>query len=147
MASQKLTKTVVESLQPSAQEQVVWDGSLPGFGLRIKATGVRSYIVQYRNRHTGASKRMTIGQHGPLLTFEQARRQARALLADASRGHDPVEDRRASRKAPTVADLGADYLERHAVPKKRAKSVRDDRSMLDRFVLPKLGSKKVGAIG
>jgi len=110
MASLKLTKTVVESLPPTAQEQVIWDESLPGFGVRIKPTGVRSYIVQYRNRHTGASKRMTIGQHGPLLTFEQAKRQARALLADAARGQDPVEERRTSRKAPTVADLAADYL-------------------------------------
>jgi integrase len=147
MATLKLTKTVVESLEPSTQEQVVWDEALPGFGLRIKPTGVRSYIVQYRNRHTGASKRMTIGQHGPLLTFEQAKRQARALLADAARGQDPVEDRRRSRKAPTVADLAADYLTHHAVPKKRPKSVRDDRSMLDRIIVPKLGSKKVDAVG
>ena len=147
MASVKLTKTVVESLEASTEEQVVWDESLPGFGLRIKSTGVRSYIVQYRNRHSGASKRMTIGQHGPLLTFEQAKRQARALLADAARGQDPVEDRRYARRAPTVAELAADYLEQHAIPKKRPKSVRDDRSMLDRIVLPKLGSKKVDAVG
>jgi hypothetical protein len=78
MATLKLTKTVVESLEPSTQEQVVWDEALPGFGLRIKPTGVRSYIVQYRNRHTGASKRMTIGQHGPLLT--EPRRVFRRLF-------------------------------------------------------------------
>src|SRR3954464_12819417 len=142
MASLKLTKTVVESLEPSTQEQVVWDEALPGFGLRIKSTGVRSYIVQYRNRHSGASKRMTIGQHGPLLTFEQAKRQARALLADAARGQDPVEDRRYARRAPTVADLAADYLAHHAVPKKRPKSVRDDRSMLDRISCRSSGRKR-----
>ena len=147
MASLKLTKTIVESLEPSPQEQVIWDESLPGFGVWIKPTGVRSYIVQYRNRHTGASKRMTIGQHGPLLTFEQAKRQARALLADAARGQDPVEERRHARKAPTVADLAADYLAHHATPKKRPKSVRDDRSMLDRIIVPRLGSKKVDAVG
>ena len=72
MARQKLTKTMVEAIPPAHQDVVVWDESLPGFGLHIKPTGVRSYIVQYRNRHTGASKRMTIGQHGPLLTFEQS---------------------------------------------------------------------------
>ena len=52
-------------------------------------------------------------------------------LADAMRGEDPVEARKAARKAPSVADLAADYLERHALPKKRPKSVRDDLSMLD----------------
>src|SRR5215207_6545961 len=142
MARQKLSKSTVEAINPGKEDIVIWDTALPGFGVRVKPTGVRSYIVQYRNRHTGASKRMTIGQHGPLLTFEQAKRQARALLADAARGQDPVEDRRRSRKAPTVADLAADYLAHHAVPKKRPKSVRDDRSMLDCIIVPKLGSKK-----
>jgi Arm DNA-binding domain len=89
MARQKLSKTVVEGIAPGAEDIVIWDTALPGFGVRVKPTGVRSYIVQYRNRETGASKRMTIGQHGPLMTFEQARRQARALLADAMRGEDP----------------------------------------------------------
>jgi integrase len=114
--------------------------------VRVKPTAVRSYIVQYRNRITGVSKRMTLGQHGPLLTFEQAKRQARAMLVDAARGKDPVEERRRSRNAPIMADLAADYLAHHAVPKKRAKSVRDDRSMLNRIILPTLGSRKVDAV-
>jgi hypothetical protein len=46
------------------------------------------------------------------------------------RGEDPVEVRKVARSAPTFAELAADYLERHAVPKKRPKSVRDDRAML-----------------
>ena len=147
MATLKLSKKVIESLDPSAHELVLWDETLPGFGLRIKPTGVRSYIVQYRSRQTGASKRTTLGQHGPLLTFEQAKRQARAILADAMRGKDPVEERRRARNAPTVADLATDYLAHHAIPKKRPKSVREDRSMLDRIILPKLGSKKVDSVG
>jgi integrase len=126
---------------------VIWDAALPGFGVRVKPTGVRSYIVQYRERATGASKRMTIGQHGPLLTFEQAKKQARALLADAMRGQDPSGDRRAKRRAPTLADLAADYLDKYATPKKRPKSVRDDCSMLENIILPKLGSQKVAAVG
>jgi integrase len=90
---------------------------------------------------------LTIGQHGPLLTFNHAKKQARAMLADGMRGEDPVEVRKAARVAPSVADLTADYLERHAVPKKRPKSVRDDRSMLDNIILPKLGAKKVVSVG
>jgi integrase len=125
----------------------VWDNTLPGFGVRVKPSGVRSYIIQYRNRNTSTSRRLTIGQHGPLLTLDQAKKQARAMLADAMRGEDPVEIRKTARRAPSIADLAVDYLERHAVPKKRPKSVRDDRAMLDNIILPKLGAKKVDAIG
>jgi integrase len=147
MIAEKLSKTVVERIEAADNDVVVWDDTLPGFGVRVKPSGVRSYIIQYRNRTTGASKRLTIGQHGPLLTFDQAKKQARTMLAETMRGEDPVENRRAARRAPSVADLAADYLERHAVPKKRPKSVREDRSMLDNIVLPKLAAKKVGSVG
>ena len=123
MSQQKLTKLAVEQIPAQGAEVVVWDTALPGFGVRVKRTGVRSYIIQYRDRTTGTSKRMTIGQHGALLTFDQAKKQARGILADALRGQDPVGERRAVRRAPNMADLASDYLERHAVPKKRPKTV------------------------
>ncbi len=145
MAKRKLTKRTVESIMPADQDILVWDEALPGFGVRVKPSGVRSYVVQYRNRKTGASRRMTIGQHGPLLTFDQAKKQARLILADAVRGADPVAERQAARQAPTMADLAADYLERHAIPKKRPNSVRNDQAMLQNIILPKLGRRKVEA--
>jgi hypothetical protein len=146
MAKQRLTKSVVEGITPTSADVVVWDENLPGFGVRVKRSGMRSYIVQYRCRATGASRRMTIGQHGALLSFDRAKKQARAVLADAMRGRDPAEERRSIRKAPTMAELASDYLARHAIPKKRPKSVRDDRAMLQRYVLPGLRSKKVDAV-
>ena len=147
MIAEKLSKTVVERIKAADQDVVVWDNTLPGFGVRVKPSGVRSYIIQYRNRNTSTSRRLTIGQHGPLLTLDQAKKQARAMLADAMRGEDPVEIRKTARRAPSITDLAVDYMERHAVPKKRPKSVRDDRAMLDNIILPKLGAKKVDAIG
>ena len=142
----KLTKTVAEKIFSSDHDVVIWDEALPGFGIRVKRTGVRSYLVQYRNRRTGQSKRMTLGRHGPLLTFDQAKKQARAVLADALRGQDPAAERQAERKAPAMNELAQDYLETHAFPKKRATSLRDDRAMLAKTILPRLGSKKVDAI-
>ena len=146
MAKQKLTKSVVESLTCGSEEFVIWDSALPGFGIRVKPSNVKSYVVQYRNRKTGASRRKTIGQHGPLLTFHKAKERARIVLADALKGNDPVADDRTVRDAPTMRQLAADYLEQHAVPKKRPRSVKNDRSMIDRIILPRLGSKKVAAI-
>ena len=88
MARQKLTKIGVEAMKPGPAELVVWYTALPGFGIRIKASGVRSYIIQYRTRDGGQSKRLTIGQHGQLLTLDQAKKQARGILIDAARGRD-----------------------------------------------------------
>ena len=146
MTTQKLTKSVTEGLSPAASDYIVWDAELPGFGVRVKPSGVKSYVVQYRNRKSGASRRTTVGQHGPLLTFHKAREQARIILADALKGNDPVADNRAIRTAPTMKELAADYLEQHALPKKRARSVENDRSMLERIILPRLGAKKVNDI-
>ncbi|MDA1129788.1 MAG: tyrosine-type recombinase/integrase, partial [Chloroflexi bacterium] len=146
MAKQKLTKSAIEKLVAADADYVVWDAELPGFGVRVKPSGVKSYVVQYRNRKTGASRRKTIGQHGPLLTFHQARERGRITLADALNGNDPIADDRAIRAAPTMKELAADYLEYHAIPKKRPRSVENDRSMIDRIILPRLGSKKVNAV-
>lgn len=142
MAKLRLTKPIVETLLPTAKETVVWDATLAGFGVRVKPSGSRTYIVQYRNRVTGASRRMTLGRHG-VITLDQARKQARLILADAQQGKDPVEDRRQARQAPVMTDLANDYLSRHAIPMKRATSLRHDRAILDKIILPKLGRKKV----
>lgn len=143
---QKLTKSVVESLTPASKDVVVWNTELPGFGIRMKPAGIRSYIVQYRDRQTGESRRKTIGQHGPLLTFHKAREQARIILSEALNGRDPVRAERAARAAPSVAALAEQYLAQHAIPKKRPRSARNDRALLDRVVLPRIGSKKVAAV-
>ncbi|MEM9625357.1 MAG: hypothetical protein AAGA21_03930 [Pseudomonadota bacterium] len=42
MPSQKLSKTIVEKLAPSDKEVVIWDSTLPGFGVRAKPSGIRS---------------------------------------------------------------------------------------------------------
>jgi integrase len=137
---------LVERFSPADADYVVWDAELPGFGVRVKPSGVKSYVIQYRNRKTGTSRRKTIGQHGPLLTFHRARERARIILADALKGNDPIADDRAIRSAPTMKELAADYLEYHALPKKRARSVANDRCMIDGIILPRLGSKKVNAV-
>ena len=146
MAKQRLTKSVVDKLKPAEADYLLWDAELPGFGVRVKPSGVKSYLVQYRNRKTGVSRRKTIGQHGPLLTFHKAREAARITLAAALQGNDPVAVDRAERSAPTVKHLAKDYLEQHAVPKKRPRSIVNDRSLIERIILPKLGAKKVDAV-
>jgi integrase len=116
---------------------------MPGFGLRLKPNGAKSYLVQYRNRTTGQSRRKTIGKHGPLISYAQAKAIATGLLSDVIRGGDPVAERRSRVAVPDVRELSRQYLDLHATPKKRPQSVTNDRAMLRRFILPRIGGHSV----
>jgi hypothetical protein len=48
MANLRITKRVVDSLKPRAKEFTVWDGKMPGFGVRVRPTGAISYVAVYR---------------------------------------------------------------------------------------------------
>lgn len=143
MPRAELTKSLVDGIVPAEADLIYWDVTLPGFGVRVKPSGVRSYVCQYRNRETGESRRTTLGKHGPLLTLHQAKQEAFRVLGDAVGGGDLAKARQEKRKAPTVGQLAVEYMDRHAIPKKRPQSVRNDRSMIDKYVRPHLGTKKV----
>ena len=57
----KRTKRTVEAAPVQATDYIIWDDEIPGFGIRIFASGKRSYIIQYRSQ--GRSRRFTIGGH------------------------------------------------------------------------------------
>jgi len=113
----QITKRSVDAvLPPPSGELKVWDAELRGFGLRVRAGGTKSYIVQYRNAE-GRTRRLTVGVCGRL-TPDDARSKARQMLAAVDRGEDPVEDAQENRRAPTVAEFAVQYMELHARPRR-----------------------------
>ncbi len=140
----KITKTRVESIKSSDKDIVEWDDELRGFGVRVKPSGVRSYIIQYRNRF-GRSRRLTIGTHGRL-TAEEARKEARLLLAEVERGGDPAADRAIVRNAPTVAEFSERYMTDYAPSKKKASTIQTDKINLRCHILPALGRLPANAV-
>ena len=103
MATLKLTKTTVEAIQPEAKDVYGWDTQLGRFGVRVTPSGSRIYLIQYRSKaiagQPAKTRRITIGQHGSPWTVDQARAEARQLLAQVDLARDPFADREADRVA------------------------------------------------
>jgi len=146
----KLTKRAIDALTPPDKGDVfVWDTELRGFGLRVKSTGAKTYLVQYRNAE-GRTRRLAIGQHGAL-TPDQARGEARQKLAAAARGEDPSEERHRLRHGKTVGEICDWYLE-HAksgrILGRRRQPIKPstlamDESRIQTHIRPLLGSRSI----
>jgi integrase len=138
MAAQKaLTKLVVERKAPEpGRDFFLWDSKVPGFGVRVYASGKRMYVFQYRTK-TGRQRRAAIGLHGPL-TVENARQAAADLYEAVRKGRDPVEEERAARERgrDTIENVIDEFLARHMAGKGRApRYIEETRRNFDRHVL------------
>lgn len=140
----KITKRAVEAALPQDDDVFLWDQELRGFGVRVKPSGVRSYVIQYRNGH-GRSRRLTIGTHGRL-TAEEARYEARQLLSKVARGADPAGEKKSLREAPTFADFAKRYMSEHASGRKKVGTLVTDQINLRCHILPALGKLPLTSI-
>ena len=136
----RITKRSVDAVKADGADTVYWDGELTGFGLRVRRSGRKSYVVQ--TRIAGKLCWFTIGPHGPL-NPDQARARALEILACAKKGIDP-RDANARREAePSMADLGRRFLEEY-VPVHCKPSTREEyRRSVRLFVDPVIGELRV----
>jgi Arm DNA-binding domain len=95
----------VRALGPN---EIIWDngkGAVPGFGARRRTGTAVVYIVKYRTAN-GRQRWQVIA----LLTPEEARAKAKAILGKVVDGADPAAEKRAARKAATVGELSTSIL-------------------------------------
>ncbi|MBX9592652.1 MAG: integrase arm-type DNA-binding domain-containing protein, partial [Hyphomonadaceae bacterium] len=144
----KLTKRTVDAADIREKDYFIWDDELPGFGLRVFASGKRSYLIQYRA--AGRTRRYTIGLHG-VWTPETARQEAKVQFGRVARGDNPSEERQLDYKAITIKELCALYiadlnagliLGKGGRPKKPT-TIITDTGRIDRHILPLIGTRRV----
>lgn len=135
----KFTDRFVSNLKPQADRYEMWDGS--GLGVRVSTKGRKSWVMVYRFQRK--PRYSTLGVY-PAMSVAEAHEAHRKALAELEKGIDPgakvVQERQEERRAPTVAALVTEYLERWAKPRKR--TWRKDELLLINNVLPVWGTRK-----
>ena len=76
----------------------------------------------------------------------QKREVSRPLSRTKRSRADPATDRRIRRQSQTFSEIADEWLDRHAKPNKSPRAVRDDISMLDRHIRPRIGAMRVTEI-
>lgn len=84
-----LTEEVAQTAQPRQSEYTIWHDNIPGFGLRVRPSGHRSYILMYRVPKNRKQRKLSLGRAG-VISLEEATEFARRLLRMVMAGHDPV---------------------------------------------------------
>jgi len=143
MTTQRITKRAVDALKPNGFEFTVWDDAVTGFGVRVRATGAKSYVVVYRaGSGRGAPvRRFTIATVGKIAP-DRARARAKVILGSVAHGHDPAEQKTTERGTPTLAELADRFMTEHVDTKRKGGTARFYRDILDRIVKPALGTTK-----
>src|SRR5216684_1096189 len=132
----------VRALAPG---EIVWDAAVVGFGARRQKGPAVTYFVKYRTAG-GRQRWQAIARHG-VLTPDEARDKARAILGNVVDGADPASEKMATRKAMTVAELCDLYLADAEAGRlltrrrgaKKPSTLLTDRGRVTRHIKPLLG--------
>jgi integrase len=95
------TRTVagLKEPPPDKSDVIHFDDELPGFGLRLRSGGRRTWVVQYRV--AGLTRRTSLGP-AEALGVNEARKAARKILAQVLTGGDPQAERRRKREQAKI---------------------------------------------
>ena len=137
MTAQRITKRMVDALQSNGSEFTVWDDAVTGFGVRVRPTGTKSYVVIYRaGSGRGAPvRRNTIAAVGKIAP-DRARARAMVILGSVAHGHDPADQKTTERGTLTVGELADRFMADHVRAKRKAGTAEFYRDILDRIVKP-----------
>jgi integrase len=137
----KLTKSFLDGLAPSDNRYTVWDGQLPGFGVRVSVGGRKSFILRYRPKGRAEKRYVSLGRYG-VVTTEEARVKAKQLLGLVANGEDPAKEIVVHRQIPKLSMVATEFLQLHVAAKRKPKTLASYTHALQHHVLPRLGDRR-----
>ena len=149
----KLTARVVDLIKPDQhQRREISDAVLPGLYFIVQPSGAKSWAVRYR--HSGVSRKFTLGPY-PKITLGEARQKARIALQAVDEGRDPALERKeAKRRNANLREDNRDlfklvadeFLRRHVRPNNRPSWSAEVERLLKKELLPLWSTRQVQSI-
>ena len=135
----RLTDAAIARLRSREREYTVWDSRVSGFGVRVRPSGGRSYVLL--RDAGGRSSRVSLG---PVSTMgiAQARRECLARQA----AHEPDKETAPTHPVPLLREfVEGEWKEAH-FERYKPSTKKGVRSLLAGRVLPAFGSKRLDRI-
>jgi len=141
----RFTDKHIKNLKP--REKEYWEREGQGFAIRVLPSGEKAWYFIYT--FNGRKRYMRLKDGGyPDVSLADAREAFDIAKVKVKNEIDPLAEKQAERderrKAPTIADLVNEYIERHA--KRFKKSWAKDEAILNRDVVPAWGKRKAADI-
>ena len=136
----RLTDRVVSRLSVAPSEYTVWDTRLSGFGVRVRPSGHRSFVVL--DNRDGSSRRRTLGP-ATQMTVDEARSLCFAIQ---SGGLDPPKDT-SPVPVPLFGDFVADVWRCECFMRLKPSTQRSANSALTNQLLPAFAASPLDRIG
>ncbi len=136
----RLTDRVISRLGVAPSEYTVWDTRISGFGVRVRPSGHRSFVLL--DIRDGSSKRRTLGP-AKRMTVDEARSRCFAIRAGAlalPTDTPPVP-------VPLFGDFVADVWRSECFARFKPSNRRRTKSALTTQLLPAFGDKPLDRIG
>jgi integrase len=122
----KLTQTRIDGLKcpPEKRDMLVFDDEQRGLGVRVTASGCKTYLAQYAFH--GQKRRVPLGSCSAV-SLAKARDAVRAMMGDVAKSIDPAAERKkakaearvkAAHEAMTLSALLSDWQALHLVSKR-----------------------------
>jgi integrase len=120
----------------------LYDTAVPGFILEVRPSGGKTYHLRYRDQY-GKQRQYKIGDAASI-SFSRARDVAQRVRSRVVTGDSPMDERRALRTVPTLAEFIRDTYMPHIRVHRR--NIQSTVSLIRLHVLPRFGAFRLDEI-
>ncbi len=142
------TRAYVRDLQPDPEKtRLVFDGALAGFGVRIEPSGVKAWVIEFRDPgagRKGQKRRQTIGRVDKI-ELDVARKAAKKIFGEIAGGRDIHAEAVEAKRGDTFAAVAEDFLA-HVKRNRKARTHQEYKKIIDGILEPAFGKKLLKAV-